>query len=287
MSQKEYANNPMNDLTAILNAYPSGLRMTSCLAPNLDYLCRMVTAYLAQRLGVAIEFVDDLPWATRFQQLDQGEIHLAWICGAPYTERMARWPGRLELLAAPVWRAPHYHAQPVYYSAVVTPAASPFRSMADLRGGRWAYNEATSLSGYYVVCHHLAQQGCQMGYFRSAVATGSHQRALELVAAGAVDGAAIDTTMLEQALLDDPALAAKLRMIARLGPNPMPPWVVHTGVSAALRAALRQALLDFTPDHSLCNQMAIPPLSHFAQVTDQDYLPILSMIQQAATVQLA
>ena len=76
------------------------LRMTSCMAPNMDDACRALAAYIGDRLKMEIEFVNQISWQERYRQLDTGDIQLAWICGAPYVRRMAGAEPNIELLDA-------------------------------------------------------------------------------------------------------------------------------------------------------------------------------------------
>src|SRR4029077_3972957 len=54
---------------------PYVLKLTSCQAENSEFIGRAVADYIADRLGVATEFVDDIPWQEREYLLDKGEIH--------------------------------------------------------------------------------------------------------------------------------------------------------------------------------------------------------------------
>jgi ABC-type phosphate/phosphonate transport system substrate-binding protein len=63
------------------------LRLTSCQAHNTIPVSREIAAYLSQRLGSPVKFVDDIPWPERYRLLDKGQIHAAWICGLPYVRR--------------------------------------------------------------------------------------------------------------------------------------------------------------------------------------------------------
>ena len=63
---------------------PSVLRITSCMADNAEATCREITAWLGERLDIATEFIDCIPWQERERQLDAGLIHVCWICGLPY-----------------------------------------------------------------------------------------------------------------------------------------------------------------------------------------------------------
>jgi phosphonate transport system substrate-binding protein len=180
----------------------------------------------------AFELVDGGDWRT----LADGKIDLAFVCSPPLT-----WlKGAVEAIAAPVLADARFGGQALYCSEVVVRRDSRFRSFEDLRGCRWAVNEPSSWSGYWVVLERIGT----WSYFREVVESGFHQRSLRLVAAGEVDGAAIDSQVLAVELRDDPALAKKLRVVATLGPAPSQPVVVRSGLDAGVRAALQTMVLS-------------------------------------------
>jgi len=109
------------------------LRFTSCQAEIAESFCKGLSAFIGQKLGVPVEFVEGIPWQERETLLDRGQIHVCWICGLPYTRKS---PGKrtIQLLAAPVMRHARYRGRPVYYSDLVVRSDSSFRSFDDLRG---------------------------------------------------------------------------------------------------------------------------------------------------------
>lgn len=266
---------------------PHVLRVTSCMADNAEATCRAIAAWLGERLGIATEFVDCIPWQERERELDAGRIHLCWICGLPYVRKADAAEAAVEACVAPVMAAARYAGAPVYYSDIVVRRDAPQRDFTDLRGARWAYNEPDSHSGYNVVRHHLAALGETAGFFGSAVESGAHQRSLRLIADGAIDASAIDSTVLEAELAREPRLARQLRVIGTLGPSPMPPWVLHRALAPQLRAAIRGALLEMHADTSGRDILAQWGIARFAPVSDAHYDPIRTMARQAGGVVLA
>src|SRR5690606_17463486 len=127
------------------------LTLTTCMAPNMDRLCRDLADYLAARLSIPVRAVLDPPWQERERLFDAGQIDLCWICGLPYVRKADRTPGRIAPLVAPVMAGRRYGGQPVYFSDVVVRHDSPYRHLSDLAGASWAYNEPGSHSGYGVV----------------------------------------------------------------------------------------------------------------------------------------
>lgn len=239
-----------------------------------------IAALLAEALGVRVGFVEGRPWRAQLGMLDAGEAQLAFICGLPYVRRAER----LVPLAAPVQAGERYAGRPVYFSDVIVQRASAYTRFDELRGARWAYNEPGSLSGYAMVQAHLARIGAPDGFFGAAVETGAHLASLRAVAAGEADAAAIDSTVLDLARRDDPALVGRVRAVASLGPYPAPPFVAARGLPAELRARLRAAIVALHERAEGRAALASAGLAGFAPVDDADYDPVRSVAQQAEGV---
>ncbi len=256
------------------------------MAENADFVAAAVTSYIAKQLGVAAEFVNGIPWQEREFLLDAGRIHVAWICGLPYVLRADRPHPQIELLAAPVMQDARYEDRPVYYSDVVVRRDSEFRTFADLRGASWAYNEPGSHSGYNVVRYHLAVVGAASGYFGEVIEAGAHQVSLQMILEGRIDASAIDSTVLEQEFRRDPAIRSQIRVLERLGPSPMPPWVALRSLPQDLRNSLRAVLLGMHQDPRGREILGECHMARFAPVKDADYDAIRRMTHLAAPVTL-
>jgi phosphate/phosphite/phosphonate ABC transporter binding protein len=262
------------------------LTFTSCQAPVADDLCQQVAQYLSNRLNIPTTVVADIPWQTRERRFDAGQIDIAWICGVPYVWKADQPAAHVELLAAPVMAAARYQQQPVYFSDVVVHRASSFQHFADLRGATWAYNEPHSHSGYHVVRYALALLGESMGYFGRVVESGAHATSLHYILNRQVDAAAIDSTVLEMLCARQPEIRSQIRVVATLGPSPMPPWVIGLHVAPELRAQLRGLLLTMHADPQGQAILADSSLTRFAAVTDATYDTIRHMLQVGATAEL-
>jgi phosphonate transport system substrate-binding protein len=229
------------------------LRAATFLAP-----CnRPLYEFVAGACG-ASELVEGGDW----RRLGEGHIDLAFVCSPPLI-----WlKGAVEAIAAPVLADPRFHGEPRYSSEVVVRSDSSFRSLADLKGSRWAVNEPSSWSGYWVILPRVGD----WSYFGEVVETGFHQRSLRLVAAGEVDGAAIDSQVLAVELRDDPSLGGRLRTIETLGPAQSQPVVVRKGLDISAKAALQARLLSLRGSvleaHFIEGFAAAPDYSEIATV---------------------
>lgn len=255
----------------------NALTLTMCQAPNAEPACRALAHHLGRRLGQQVRFVGDIPWAQRLAGLESGEIDIGWVCGAYYVDLAERPQAGIELLAAPVMLGERYRDRPIYFSDVVVAAASPYRSFADLRGARWAFNEPGSHSGYGVVRYHLASLGQPWGYFASVLASGAHQRSLAMILSGEVDASAIDSTVLETELRQQSDLAARIRVIATLGPSPIPPWLIQRRLPPALRRQIRELFVTMHDDPDGRLLLSAAQMARFAAVSDRDYDEIRRM----------
>jgi phosphonate transport system substrate-binding protein len=262
------------------------LRFASCMAENTEPFCRGLARYIGNKLATPAEYVDGIPWQERERMFDAGEIQILWLCGLPYVSKAESAQTQMELLAVPVPVGSRYQGLPVYFSDVVVRRESPFLAFSDLRGREWAFNEPRSHSGYNVVRAHLAGLGAYAGFFASAVQSGAHVNSLRMILDRRVDGTAIDSTVLEWAVQEQPEISELLRVIETLGPSPIPPWVTSKSVPTHRRRAIRSLLLDMHRDP--CGRMTLNEgrIARFVASHDRDYDPIRRMAQAAEPVVL-
>jgi phosphonate transport system substrate-binding protein len=259
------------------------ITIVSLMSDNARPTYQRIAAYLSEHAGVHATLMMGIPWQEQQQLLDQGQAEVGFICGLPYVRRVER----LELLAAPVMQAARYQGRPVYFSDVIVRHDSPFRSFADLRGATWAYNVPGSFSGYMAPRAHLAALGEMAGYFGRAVESGAHLQSLELIAAGAVDASAIDTTVMELELRRRPELATQFRSVETIGPSPIPPVVATRGLAAEVKQRLRDTLLHMQEDSEGQDILSQGLLARFVAVHDADYDDIRRKALSAEEVQFS
>src|SRR5438552_10804846 len=237
------------------------------LAPNMT----SVYAGVAERVGEALEVPAQLIERSSFEQLRDGSVGVAFLCGLPYVRLCAERAGRPEPLAAPVLNEARYQDRPFYFSDVIVRRDSPFRSFDDLRGHSWAYNEAGSFSGCLLVRHHLLQMGETESFFGRVIFTGRHQESIRKVVEGAVDAAAIDSHVLGVERLRNPELVSQLRVIASFGPSTIPLVVATDGVPATLQSRLSGALSALGGEPGSRRLLASGLIRRFTPIEDRAY----------------
>ncbi len=216
--------------------------------------------YLGTRLGVDVEFVQRRTYREVNDLLATGQVDAAIVCTGGYIELERRFPGRIELLAVPV-----VGGMTTYRSYLIAPAASRARSLADLAGKRFAYTDELSLSGRAYAIHWLRERKLDpLTFFGAVQLTRSHDRSIEAVANGVVDGAVVDSLVFDAMVARRPALAKSIRIVESSPPFGAAPVVASTAVPAGRRSAIRDALLALDRDPMAAEALADVGIERFA-----------------------
>jgi phosphonate transport system substrate-binding protein len=134
---------------------------------------------------------------------------------------------------------------------------------------------------------YLAEIGELGGFFGSVIESGAHTKSIELILSGAIDGAAIDSTVLEWLSSQRADLDDQLRVIHTMGPSPIPPWVISTRLPQMLRSQVRRLLLDLPSNPLGRGALVGAQIATFTFADDRDYDAIRRMARKAEPVLLA
>jgi phosphonate transport system substrate-binding protein len=253
------------------------LRLRTYLTPSVPRsLFAYLAGYLGERLGVATELQVEThhsgPPPGLPDPFSEGELDLGFFCAPPYIWLQERPDPPVELVPfGLVFDDPRGAGRPVYFSDIVVRADHPARSFADLVDARWGYNDRESLSGYYSVLQTAAEHGADASFLGRLHDMGSHLASLRALRRGAIDAAAIDSTVLALRWRRDPALRTDLRVVHGLGPWPIQPIVMRRSLPVRLKAALTSAVgaLAETPERRRALRRWL--VSGVAPMTDADF----------------
>jgi phosphonate transport system substrate-binding protein len=229
-----------------------------------------VVDYLAEKSGVSLELVTGLAYTTINQMLEAGAVDYGFICGYPYILAHDQPVPKVELVAAPVPKDPRYQHKAVYFSDLVVRKDSPFKTLQDLRGRTYVFNEETSNSGYNMPRSYLVKLGLTNGFFGKVLRSGSHEASIRMVAQGLADASFVDSLVLDYDRAKGVGEAAQVRVIDSLGPVATVPFVVS---AAALSTAgpLKARLLTMHEDSRGRQILDEAFLDRFVEVSDADY----------------
>ena len=250
-----------------VNPPVKALVFANFLAPNMTSVYADVAARVGRALGVPAQLIEGSGW----EQLRDGSVDVAFLCGLPYVRLVGERPGMLRPLAAPILDEGRCQDRPVYFSDVIVHRDSPFRSFGDLRGQSWAYNEPGSFSGCLLVRHHLLQLGETEAFFGRLTFTGRHQESIRQVRTGEVDASAVDSQVLGVERLRNPDLAGELRVIETLGPSTIPLVVATACVPDGVQLRLRAALCELGTDPVSRDVLAGGLIRRFTPIDDRAY----------------
>ena len=239
-------------------------------APAAKRAWKGVLAWALERAGLAWEVIDHDPPAPLAALWARGDLGCAMMCGLPYSQRTPR----PTLVAAPVPSPERYGGRAVYFTDIVVRADSPARTLEDTFGGVVGYTLEDSMSG----C--VAFRACLLEYrsreqpqlYRNAVGgLVNARRVIEALGAGEIDVGPLDSYYHDLLRAHEPALAARVRVLASTPAAPIPPLVATASLPAEALERLRAALSAAADAPELMQARAALLLSGFARPPESDY----------------
>ncbi len=235
-----------------------------------------LTKYLETRLGRPVELVDRGSYGEVNRLLAVGRVDVAFVCSRPYV--LGREEFGLELLVAPV-----VDGETNYYSLVLVNRDSKIVDLQGLRGGRFAFVDPLSNTGCLAPSHELAGLGeTPEGFFGEVHYTHGHDKSIQAVAQGAVDGAAVDSLVWRNLARSQPELAARTRVIRKIGPFGIPPVVTRPGLDPALRERVKEVFLGAHLDTDGMRILDGMGIDRFAEIADSAYDGVRAMRTRVA-----
>jgi len=230
--------------------------------------------YLGDQVGRPVELVQRKTYAEVNRLIEENQVDVGFVCTSAYIDGHGAFG--MELLAAP-----EINGETVYDSKLIVPAASAAASMADLRGKVFAFTDPMSFTGKVYPSYLVRQLGADPAtFFERTFFTYSHDRAIEAVAAGVADGAAVDSLVLDYALKRDPGLGDRIRVIHRSQPFGIPPVVVSPDLPPKQKLLLREALLTMKDDSQGQTILAGLGIDRFVLIEDNAYAGVRALIQE-------
>lgn len=222
-------------------------------------------AAVATRSGVPLEVIAhnapaplDALWARR----DMGAV---FMCGWPF-RRTDPPPAPV---AAPV---PEDEDGPVYRTDFIARTDGPIRRLEDAFGGVMAWTAEGSHSGWNAPRRLLADHAGGGALFARTIGPVVTPRgAIEAVLSGEADVAPLDGYFHALLRRHEPETAAKLRIVARTVPAPIPLLVASREAPAEAVDCLRRALVSLHGDEEGRALLAPLALSRFAEVDPEAY----------------
>lgn len=155
--------------------------------PNSKEGLQVFMGYLAEKTGKKFEAVmeDAEPLMAG---LAKGDIAFADLTSGAYAAAMANYGNKITYVATVAARNEKGALVPYYKGVFFALKSSPYKSILDLKGGSFAFVNATSTSGYIYPMATLGNLGINPGdFFKSVTFAGDHAKVFEGIKSGFLD----------------------------------------------------------------------------------------------------
>ncbi|MBL8719525.1 MAG: PhnD/SsuA/transferrin family substrate-binding protein [Myxococcales bacterium] len=199
-----------------------------------------LAAWLGVRLGRGVSVTQRETYAETNDLLARGEVDFALVCSGAYVALPAQ---TIDLIAAPSTQG-----TATYHSLVLVRKSDLAATFEDLRGRRFAFVDALSLTGR-LYPEALAREAGGT-FFGDSIYTHSHTESIRMLATARVEAVAVDSLVYDLMRRDEPELVSKLRVLVKSPAFGSPPIVVRRGLDPKIVEALRTALLGMHEDEA-------------------------------------
>jgi phosphonate transport system substrate-binding protein len=230
-----------------------------------------IVDYIGRKLNKPTKMLFTKDYASMNEMVKSHKVIAAFICSGPYVTGHDEWG--MELIAAP-----SLYGSTSYYSYIIVNSSGQLKKLEELEGRRFAFTDPQSNTGKLVPTYELdLMHKTPETFFSDFIYTGSHDKSIEAVAEGLVDGAAVDNLIWEYMNKTDPVYTSKTKIIAKLGPFCIPPFVTYPGLDPVIKKKLTSVLLEMHDDPEgkiILNKLFI---DRFVIVDDDCYRSIREM----------
>jgi phosphonate transport system substrate-binding protein len=228
-------------------------------------------AALGKLVGVPIRVTVASDYAAVVEALRNQTADLAFVHSAGYV--LANREAKAMIVAKDQW-----HGHTSYTSRIYVRKDSGITTLEGLRGKTIAFVDPSSTSGYVYPMVMLIQKGLVQNrdpktFFKDFVYSGSHDAGLVALLNGHVDALASFDLAREQ-YLKDPAEREKIIFVAETAPIPEGGICARDGLSPALVAKVRTALLSMQGPTYAPLLKALYDIDGFEPAEDREYQPV-------------
>ena len=224
-------------------------------APILEYM----QSQMKKRLGRAVDIKLKI-YSTYEEGNDaivKGEVDFARFGPASYIIAKER-NSKIRLIVME-----HKDGKKLSKGVIVVPAQSPVKSLADLKGRRFAFGDNTSTIGRYLSQAELAKAGVRASDLKSFDYLDRHDMVFKAVETEVYDAGALKESTFKKLNKD-----GQLRVVHSFD-NITKPWIAKGGMEQNVFDALKEALLSLKDPEAMKN---LKEATGFLPTTDDEYV---------------
>ncbi|MBA3395921.1 MAG: putative selenate ABC transporter substrate-binding protein [Deltaproteobacteria bacterium] len=209
-------------------------------SPELARKFAPLGAYLGKALGMKVTYIPAPDYSATVEWLAARKIDLVWYGGFTFVQARRRTGNAIPLVQR--------EEDAKFHTKIIVPAASKARSLADLKGGTFAFGSISSTSGHLMPRYFLMKNGIDPEKdFAKVAFSGAHDSTVRWIEAGKVDAGAVNESVLQKLLEENKVNPSKIRVLWTT-PNYVDyNWTVRGDLDPKLIERLRDAFLALDP----------------------------------------
>ncbi len=170
-----------------------------------------------------------------------------------------------------------------YFGVIFVRKDSRIRTAAAMKGKRFAFVDKATTAGYLLPLEYFRDNGIAdyKTYFREAYFAGTHEDAIYDVLNRKADVGAAKNTVYQRLAAADGRITRDLLILARSPEVPENGLAVRGDIDAAVKTALRNALIDMDKDPAGREVLDAFGARRFVATSDRDYQPVLDYARAA------
>ncbi len=243
---------------------------------------RPVVAYLEKKFGVKVDFRNASDYAGVIEAMVANKIQIAHFGPSAYAQAWIVSSGKVMPLLGSVDLAGDLG----YFSVAVVKSDSPYQSLDDLKGKRFAFADPNSASGFQAPAFFMKEAGYDPAkHFSSTAFSGSHENSIIALLNGTFDGAATwwnNEERTNYSRMWDKGMIPKgsIRVIWKSPRLPSSPLTVRTDAPEAFRTLVRDSFVSMkTDDPEAWQSLTDGKTGGYRDVTHADYEPMVRMVR--------
>ena len=214
-------------------------------APTVMRLNEPLRAYLEKRLNMPVELMVGANYAATGEALRFGRLDIAYL--GPVTYLLRARSAKLQPFARPS----HDVVGPTFTAAIIVPADSPAKSLADLKGGEIALGDPASTSGTWVPRYELLDAGLVSGRDYTLRVMGAHDSVALAVANKKVAAGGLSMPVYKRLLKEGKIDPNATRLLLESRPIPEYMWTFRDGLDPAFKEEIRKAFIEVSDPEAL------------------------------------
>ena len=196
-----------------------------------------LVARLEKATGRKVKLTIPQNYAAVVEAMVQGQLDLAHFGGFTFVQANKR-AGAVPLVQRERDRA--------FHSKFIT-ARDDVKSLADLKGKRFAFGDVNSTSGHLMPAYFMRKEGVDPGVIDGAIYTGAHDATALAVAEKRVDAGALDEAVWDRLVKEGKIDANKVRVFWTTPAFVDYAWAVRKDLEPEIQKKLAQAFLTLDP----------------------------------------